>query len=60
MLETKKEEIERLNEHATLREDGLVCSENMLETDTKSFLKFFNKIKEETQDASKKLDEKRR
>lgn len=60
MLETKKEEIERLNEHATLREDGLICSENMLETDTKSFLKFFNDIKEKTQQASKTLDDTRR
>jgi len=60
MLETKKEEIERLNEHATLREDGLVCSENMLETDTKSFLKFFNEIKDKTQKASKTLDDTRR
>lgn len=38
MLETKRDEIERLNEHASLREDGLICSENMLETDTKAFL----------------------
>ena len=51
MLETKQEEIERLAEHATMREDGLTCSENMLETDTKAFLKFFNEIKEETQKA---------
>lgn len=48
MLETKQEEIERLAEHATMREDGLTCSENMLETDTKAFLKFFNEIKEKT------------
>lgn len=47
-------------EHATMREDGLTCSENMLETDTKAFLKFFNEIKEETQKASNKLDETRR
>ena len=56
MLETKRDEIERLTEHATMREDGLTCSENMLETDTKSFLKFFNEIKKKTQDASKDLD----
>jgi hypothetical protein len=48
MLETKRDEIERLTEHATMREDGLTCSETMLETDTKSFLKFFNEIKEKT------------
>tara|TARA_B110000285_G_C15085916_1_gene596220 strand:+ start:469 stop:894 length:426 start_codon:yes stop_codon:yes gene_type:complete len=56
MLETKRDEIERLTEHATMREDGLTCSENMLETDTKAFLKFFNEIKKKTQDASKELD----
>ena len=60
MLETKQEEIERLAEHATMREDGLTCSENMLETDTKAFLKFFNDIKDKTQKASKTLDEVRR
>ena len=51
MLETKRTEIERLTEHATMREDGLTCSETMLETDTKSFLKFFNEIKVKTQEA---------
>ena len=56
MLETKRDEIERLTEHATMREDGLTCSENMLETDTKAFLKFFNEIKKKTQDASRDLD----
>lgn len=60
MLETKNNEIKRLEEHAKLRKDGLTCSEAMLETDTKSFLKFFNEIKENTQDASKRLDVKRR
>ena len=60
MLETKNEEIGRLAEHATMREDGLECSNNMLETDTLAFLKFFNEIKENTQNASKKLDETRR
>ena len=60
MLETKRDEIERLTEHATMREDGLTCSENMLETDTKSFLKFFNEIKEKTNLASKKLDQVRK
>ena len=48
MLETKNNEIKRLEEHAKLREDGLHCSEHMLETDTKSFLAFFNKIKDDT------------
>lgn len=45
MLETKQTEIERLAEHATMREDGLTCSENMLETDTHLFINFFNRIK---------------
>jgi hypothetical protein len=40
-----------------MREDGLTCSENMLETDTKAFLKFFNTIKQETQEASTELDD---
>ncbi len=43
-----------------MREDGLTCSENMLETDTKAFLKFFNELKEKTQDAQKILDKTRR
>lgn len=60
MLETKNNEIKRLEEHAKLREDGLHCSELMLESDTKSFLKFFNEIKENTQDAQKRLDSKKR
>ena len=60
MLETKRDEIERLTEHATMREDGLTCSETMLETDTKAFLKFFNEIKDKTQKASKDLDQTRK
>jgi hypothetical protein len=43
-----------------MREDGLTCSETMLETDTKAYLKFFNKIKESTQEATKKLEETRK
>ena len=60
MLETKQAEIERLAEHATMREDGLTCSENMLETDTHLFINSFNRIKQQTQDASKTLDDTRR
>lgn len=60
MLETKQDEIERLAERATMRDDGLTCSNNMLESDTKSFLKFFNDIKEKTQKATKELDDTRR
>jgi hypothetical protein len=51
MLETKQEEIKRLSEHATMREDGLMCSENMLETDTKIFLKYFKEIETNTSEA---------
>jgi len=43
-----------------MREDGLTCSENMLETDTHLFINFFNRIKQQTQDASKSLDDTRR
>jgi hypothetical protein len=53
MLDIKKEEIESLQAKADLRQDGLQCAEHMLETDTKSFLKFFNEIKSRTQEASK-------
>jgi len=42
-----------------MREDGLTCSENMLETDTHLFINFFNRIKQQTQDASKTLDTRR-
>ena len=31
-----------------MRQIGLLCSEKMLETDTKSFLDFFAKINKET------------
>ena len=57
MLETKQEEIQRLELHAYMREDGLNCSERMLAQDTNSFIQFFNKIKEETTEAQKRLDE---
>lgn len=43
-----------------MREDGLTCSENMLETDTHLFINFFNRIKQQTQHASKVLDDTRR
>ena len=56
MLETKQHEIERLAEEANLQEDGLRCSEAMLEEDTKQFLAFFNQIKSETQIATEALD----
>lgn len=60
MLVTKQQEIKRLDELTKLKEDGLHCAESMLESDTKSFLKFFNEIKDKTQKASKELDEARK
>ena len=56
MLETKQQEIERLAEENNMKEDGLRCSETMLEEDTKQFLSFFNQIKAETQKATEDLD----
>lgn len=53
MLETKQREIQRLEDHAFMREDGLNCSEKMLAQDTNSFIAFFNDIKEKTQQANK-------
>ena len=40
-----------------MREDGLNCSERMLEADTKNFIAFFNEIKEETTKAAKEVDD---
>jgi len=34
-----------------MREDGLTCSESMLEEDTKQFLEFFKDIKTKAQEA---------
>lgn len=48
MLETKQREIQRLEDHAHMREDGLKASEDMLTADTQGFIDFFNKIKEDT------------
>lgn len=60
MLATKQDEIKRLEEVAKMKEDGLHCAENMLESDAKSFLVFFNDIKDETSKASKKLEDTRK
>jgi hypothetical protein len=59
MLETKDEEMERLADHNDQRQTGLHCAALMLETDTKSFLEFFAKIKLEQQKAGKELDAKK-
>ena len=52
MLETKDREIERLANVNEMRQIGLLCSEEMLEADTRSFLQFFSKIKQETTKAN--------
>lgn len=57
MLETKQREIQRLEDHAFMREDGLNCSEKMLAQDTNSFIAFFNDIKEKTTAAQRELEE---
>lgn len=56
MLETKQREIQRLEDHAFMREDGLNCSEKMLAADTNSFINFFNEIKSKTTEAKKELE----
>lgn len=56
MLETKQREIQRLEDHAFMREDGLNCSEKMLAADTNSFINFFNDIKAKTTEAKKELE----
>ena len=57
MLETKQREIQRLEDHAHMREDGLKASEDMLAADTQGFIEFFNKIKEDTQKATKEYED---
>ena len=52
LLEKKDKEIDRLANFNEMRQVGLVCSEEMLETDTQSFLEFFAKIKNETSKAT--------
>ena len=57
MLETKDREIERLANVNEMRQIGLLCSEEMLEADTRSFLQFFSKIKQGTTKANQDLEE---
>ena len=40
-----------------MREDGLKASEDMLTADTQGFIDFFNKIKEDTKEATKEYEE---
>ena len=39
-----------------MKEDGLTCSETMLEEDTKQFLTFFNQIKADAAAATESLE----
>jgi len=55
--ETKYAEIERLANHNEMRQMGLLCSEKMLESDTKSFLEYFANIKKQTNQAAQDLEE---
>lgn len=54
--ETKYAEIERLANHNEMRQMGLLCSEKMLEGDTKAFLDFFARIKKETNQGAQELE----
>ena len=56
MLSLKDKEIERLANHNEMRNIGLLSSQKMLETDTRSFLEFFTRIKAETTEASQHLE----
>jgi hypothetical protein len=53
MLDTKQREIEKLEEYAFMRDDGLNCSEKMLDQDTRAFIEFFKENKERSTKAMK-------
>jgi predicted translin family RNA/ssDNA-binding protein len=53
MLDTKQREIEKLEEYAFMRDDGLNCSEKMLDQDTRAFIEFFKENKERSTKAIK-------
>lgn len=60
MLDTKEKEIQRLEEETAMRQEGIKCSRKMLAQDTTSFVAFFNKIKNETSEAAKRYEEKKK
>jgi hypothetical protein len=60
MLRTKDKEIERLAAYNEMRVVGLMSSQKMLETDTRSFLDFFTDIKKKTSDANADLEKKKK
>jgi hypothetical protein len=60
MLAIKDKEINKLQEHSEMRRVGLISSQQMLEQDTKSFLEFFTKVKQETNEATVELERKKK
>lgn len=60
MLRTKDKEIERLAAYNEMRVVGLMSSQKMLETDTRSFLDFFTDIRKKTSEALADLEKKKK
>ena len=60
MLRTKDKEIERLAAYNEMRVVGLMSSQKMLETDTRSFLDFFTDIKNKTSEENADLEKKKK
>lgn len=58
MLKLKTKEIEKLEEYAFMREDGLNCSEKMLDQDTRSFVDFFRDNREKCNHANQIAEKK--
>ena len=56
MLDIKKKEIQKLEKYANLREDGLNCSEKLLETQLHNFAEFLEKDKNECHQAMEKAE----
>lgn len=60
MLRTKDKEIERLEAYNEMRVVGLLSSQKMLETDTRSFLEYFTNVKKQTAEANADLEKKKK
>lgn len=56
MLRIKNSKIEELMTTNEMKQIGLICSEQMLQEDTRSFLEFFADIKDQTAKASAELE----
>lgn len=56
MLRIKNSKIEELMTENEMKQIGLICSEQMLQEDTRSFLDYFAQIKETTAKASQELE----